>query len=313
MNTDGLRQRIQDFLGVGKHEHSPEYSILSEEVCDGYTRQGIRYTGSEGEPIPAYLLVPDGEGPFPALVAHHQHNGERHLGKSEICGLVGDPLQAFGPALVKRGLLVLAPDSICFEERRRKASGTVPGENDYARHLNEMCYRIVQGTTLMKKVLDDAAAGIALLSHFENVDSRRVGAFGHSYGGNTVLFQSALDERIAFACSSGAACTYKTKMAEGTGIEFAETIPGFAEKFDIDDLVKCIAPRPLLLVSAEQDKFTRDAEKIVARSRETYDHLGVGDRLEHKRYPGGHPLTREMFTDIVEWLTLASGQIDKGS
>lgn len=43
----------------------------------------------------------------PAVLINHQHNGERHLGKSEVCGLAGNPLQAFGPELARHGFVVL--------------------------------------------------------------------------------------------------------------------------------------------------------------------------------------------------------------
>ena len=36
---------------------------------------------------------------------------------------------------------------------------------------------------------------------------------------------------------SGSACTYKNRMQNGVGIEMASVIPGFAQKYDIDDLV----------------------------------------------------------------------------
>ena len=56
----------------------------------------------------------------------------------------------------------------------------------------------------MRKVLADASSGLALLTGLPGVDERRTGVLGHSYGGNTTLFQAALDERAAFAVASGA-------------------------------------------------------------------------------------------------------------
>ncbi len=94
------------------------------------------------------------------------------------------------------------------------------------------------GRTFAEKVLEDASIAVSLLQQHKYVQSNRVGVLGHSYGGNTVLFQAALDERIRFACSSGAACSYAEKMRRGTGIEMAEVIPGFIKKFDIEDLIK---------------------------------------------------------------------------
>jgi dienelactone hydrolase len=303
MKVDRLRQQISEFLGFSVPEVSVSFATQNAVEEHGYSRIRISYPSQEGEPIPAFLLLPEGNGPFPAVLIHHQHHGERHLGKSEVCGLAGDPLQAFGPALARQGLVVLAPDSICFEDRRRDRTGIEADEaTDDQQHYNEMCYRLLRGDTLMHKILSDSALGISLLSEHPLVDPERIGIMGHSYGGNTVLFHGALDERIRFGCSSGAACTYQHKMAHQTGIEMAEVIPGFAALYDIQDLAICFAPRRVLLVSATDDKYSRDADRIAAAAQEVYAALGVAERFEHKRYEGGHALTQERFDDIVQWL-----------
>lgn len=258
-----LRNSIAEIIGVTVPNTASniEYKILESIKEDGYTRQLIEYD-SCGDRVPAYLLVPEKQGNNPAILINHQHNREHHLGKSEVCGLAGSPFQAFGPELARKGFVVLAPDSICFEERRKDT--TVEGF-DFWQHFNEMCYGILKGEYLMKKVLEDAMNGIALLSNLSYVDSKRIGTLGHSYGGNTVLFLSALDDRISFCCASGSACTYKNRMQNDVGIEMASVIPNFHGKYDIDDLVSCIAPRKLLIVSAEDDKYSKDAPYIVEK------------------------------------------------
>ena len=129
---------------------------------------------------------------------------------------------------------------------------------------------------------------------------------GHSYGGNTVLFHTALDERIKFAVSSGAACTYAHKRETGTGIEMAEVIPGFAARFDIHDLVGCTAPRRLLIVAATEDKYAKDAASIWQRSLGEYINAGAEKQLEYKCFEGGHALTRERFDYIMNWIKRAA-------
>jgi dienelactone hydrolase len=308
MALDRLRQQIAEFLGFSIPETSVPF--VTHEVVEehGYRRLRISYPSPEGDSIPAFLLLPAGDGPFAAVLVHHQHNSERHLGKSEVCGLVGAARQAFGPALAQRGMAVLAPDSICFEDRRRQRAGTEPDEAaDVDQHYNEMCYRLLRGDTLMRKVLSDAAQGISLLRAHPLVRADRVGSLGHSYGGNTVLFHGALDERIRFACASGAACSYEYKLAHQIGIEMAEAIPAFATRYDIADLVACFAPRRLLVVSATGDKFSQDAERVVAVAQETCASAGVAAHVEHRRYEGGHALTQERFDDIVHWLAEPAG------
>ena len=303
MNIPSVRSEIAELLRFRIIETPVPFTThkVAEEV--GYRRILISYAGDEGEPIPAYLLLPHGAGPFAAVLVHHQHAGQRHLGKSEVVGLVGDPVQAFGPALASRGIAVLAPDSICFEDRRRNQTGTEPDEEaDVEQHYNEMCYRILRGDTLMRKVLDDSARAISLLQAHPQIDAERTGILGHSYGGNTVLFHAALDERIRFACSSGAACSYHHKMTHQLGIEMAEVIPGFAARFDIADLLLCMAPRQVLLLSATEDPFSQDALRIVRTMQDACATIGLNERVEHKRYQGKHALTQERFDTIVHWL-----------
>lgn len=295
-----LRNGIAEAIGIAVPNtiSNIEYRILESAEEDGYTRQLIEYD-SHGDRVIAFLLLPEKLDKNPAILINHQHNREHHLGKSEVCGLAGNPLQAFGPELAKRGFVVLAPDSICFEERRKDPQ--VEGF-DFWQHFNEMCYRIIRGEYLMKKVLEDAVNGITLLSNLAHVDNKRIGTLGHSYGGNTVLFLSALDERIAFSCASGSACTYENRMKNDVGIEMASVIPNFHGKYDIYDLVSCIAPRRLLIVSAEDDKYSRDASYIVEKASPAYREQDAPQNLHHKRFPGGHALTRERFDFIIEWL-----------
>lgn len=191
--------------------------------------------------------------------------------------------------------------SKCFETRRKDK--TIEGF-DFWQHFNEMCYRILKGDYLMKKVLHDAINGITLLSNLDCVDNKRIGTLGHSYGGNTVLFLSALDERIAFSCASGCACTFENRMKNNVGIEMASVIPNFHGKYDIYDVVSCIAPRRLLIVSSDSDKYSKDAAYIVEKASSAYAKWSALGNLEHKQYQGDHAITEERFYDIIKWIEI---------
>jgi len=295
-----LRNEIAEILGIklANPISNVEYKVLKSEQEDGYIRQLIEYN-SDKDKVSAFLLLPEILNNNPAILINHQHNREHHLGKSEVCGLAGNPLQAFGPELVKKGFVVLASDSICFEDRRRDT--TVEGF-DFWQHFDEMCYRILTGNYLIKEVLNDAMNGITLLSGLEYTDNKRIGTLGHSYGGNTVLFLSALDERISFSCASGSACTFENRMIYNAGIEMASVIPNFHGKYDIYDLVSCIAPRRLLIVSSDDDKCSKDASYIVEKASPIYEEYNALHNLKHKRYQGGPALTKERFDDIINWL-----------
>jgi dienelactone hydrolase len=297
-----LREELCAFLRFEIDTTTPRVEPEERREEPGYLRSAIRYSSPDGDSIPAQLLTPPGDGPFPAVLIHHQHNSEHWLGKSEPAGLAGDPLQAFGPTLSRRGVVVLAPDSIGFEDRRHHAHGVEPHAADGPRHHNELTYRLLEGDTLMRKVLADSASALSVLAALSEVDAQRIGMLGHSYGGNTVLFHAPLDERVRFACASGAAASYGARMTLGTGIELAQVLPGFLERFEIHHLVACMAPRGLLLVSATGDPYSVDADAVEAAARPAYEGLAAGRALEHARFEGGHALTAERFDLITAWM-----------
>lgn len=295
---------IQSFLNIGIHTDPVPFEVLEKESFENFDRQLITYTGSEADEIRAYLFIPQKHEIIGSVLVHHQHSGERHLGKSEVAGIIGDPFQFFCPALASQGILCLAPDSICFEDRRSNMQGTEEAadpDDDWLQHYNEMCYRLVQGKTLMKKVIEDSSIAISLMAHLPETIPSKIGILGHSYGGNTVIFHSPFDQRISYACSSGAVCSYKRKLQDNIGIEMAEVIPGFAEQYEILDLLKCVAPRKFLILSADQDKYSRDADEIYKDLVKDTQKEGHDPSFYHQAFYGKHGLNQERFDFIIEW------------
>ncbi len=306
------RKLIAELVGFEVSTAVPDVQVTAETEEEGFVRLCLEYRSADGDRTAAFMLVPNEPGPHPGVLALHQHNSQWEIGKSEILGLRGDRWQAFGPALARRGICVLAPDAVGFESRQgrpgagkelappqSRPGGTPAG---WLQFYNQMCYRLVRGDLLMRKVLIDASLALSVLANHDTVDQKRIGVIGHSFGGNTVLFLSALDTRIAFSCASGAACTYRHKMRAGTSLDMALVIPGCAELFDIDDLVKCVAPRRIMLVSSEDDPMSGDVHDIVRSARVTFGEQRCPHHLRHFHAKGPHALDQARFTEIVEWL-----------
>ncbi|MCF6285742.1 MAG: hypothetical protein L3K26_11180, partial [Candidatus Hydrogenedentes bacterium] len=91
-------------------------TILSEEKLPDYRRLLLRVPGEVGDPIPAYLLLPNKllSTPAPAMIVLHQTQAP---GKKEACGMAGNPDMAFADELAKRGYICIVPDAIGFGER----------------------------------------------------------------------------------------------------------------------------------------------------------------------------------------------------
>jgi dienelactone hydrolase len=308
---DRLRAELSSFLRLVPLEQSTPPTVLEAVPSEGFTRKLLSYPTPDGELVHAFLFEPNSPVPGAAVVMLHQHNSEWSLGKSEIAGVAGDPLQAFGPILARAGVFVLAPDAVGFESRCgapgqgrelapqiSRPHGTAEG---WLQYYNHAMHRLVRGELLITKVLADVAAAITVIQRISGAG--RVGLAGHSYGGNIALFAAALDPRIGFACSSGAACSFRHKLVHGTGLEMALVIPGFAERFDLDDLIRCTAPRKLFVVSSEDDAYSADATDLVANAAPAFQALGVPENLLHLRSGRGHALDADRFSAIVKWLT----------
>ncbi len=307
---DSVRERIVDFIGLQPVAEPPTVRVVNRESEDGYARRLVQYSVPDGDVVDAFIFEPADKRPMAAVLALHQHNSQWAIGKSEIAGLAGDPLQAFGPALARRGVSVLAPDAIGFESRLGTAGGgiglapplTKPGGSaeGWLQYDNQMAHRLVQGDLLIRKMVTDCMVGISLLKG-ASIEGIPVGVIGHSLGGGLALFVGALDTRVSFTCSSGAVGSYRHKLARGTGLEMSFVIPGFARQFDVHDLVRCIAPRRVLVVSAEDDAASADADQVVNQAKAAFEVLNCVDHLEHLRVPGGHALDTGRFDAIVEW------------
>ncbi|WFA08965.1 acetylxylan esterase [Tissierella sp. Yu-01] len=295
-------EKMKKLIGLEPVNNKIDYEILEISQCNGYKRELIQYFIHERKNI-AYLLLPDGEGKHPGILINHQHNGERNLGKGEVCGLAGNPFQSFGSVLAERGFVVIAPDSLCFEDRRVNASGIIENdEDDDWQHFLTMCYGILTGQTLAKVVIEDAMGAISVLNGLDCVDHKKIGCLGHSYGGNTTIFLTALDKRIHYACASGSAVTFRNRIKNNVGIEMASVIPNFMKYYDIDDVVCEICPTKFLILSATEDKYSKDAIDIYKKAEKVYEKYNLGQQISIKQYEGGHELTSERFKYIVNWI-----------
>lgn len=252
--------------------------------CGPYVREKIAYDVAPGERIHAYLLLPKGaRTPRPAIFCHHQHNREYHIGKGEVVGLLGNPEQAYAAELALRGYVTLAPDAPCFEER-------ADPDDPVAFHHHLMKNLLIEGKTLLGKLLHEVSLGISLLQARPEVDAGRIGFIGHSYGGRTALFAPAFDRRIRVAVSSCGCTNFRRMLAHDTGIQPDFCVPGFLRHGDIEDVVRLAEPASLLILAATNDKWSLGAKEMYEAARSAFQ---VGT-LELCRFETTHRFTPSM-------------------
>ncbi len=282
---------------LGKLPTKPE-TVCVRQIdsvdCGTCERRLIAYHVEPDEVVSAYLLVPkNGMARYPAIVASHQHAGEYYLGKSEPAGLSRNAMYHYGLDLCQRGYVVICPDHLAFEDRRppeyaRKENSALEGGN-YERYL--FCRCITNGTTLQAKYLSDLTCAVDVLESMNFVDKERIGAIGHSLGGQETLWLAWFDERIKAGVSSCGFGQLGTIMRDHILHNLAMFTFGFLEKAgDIQDLLKDMAPRAFMMTNGLRDPiFPVDGVKETIRQAwEQYAKMGVPDHFQGVLFDGEH-------------------------
>jgi dienelactone hydrolase len=277
-------QALRHLLGPFPDLCPLDAMVLETADCGSYLRQTIAYAVEANERVRSFVLVPKHiNRPAPTIFAHHQHNREFHLGKSEVVGLAGDPDQAYAAELAQRGYVVIAPDALAFEERNWSNPS---GDAEYY----ELATRLVQGRTLLAKCLHDVTVGLDYLLTRPEVDPERIGFIGHSYGGRMAIWAPAIDQRIRASVSNCGCVNYKQSFTHDAGVQMEFCLPGILELGDVEDVLKLVAPRALLLQATADDKWSRGADAMFAYAQSFFP----AGQLVLAYWPGGHLFTPEM-------------------
>jgi dienelactone hydrolase len=235
----------------------------------------------------AYLLVPEGKGPFPAvLVVFYDANTAIENGK-------GAP-RDFALQLARRGFVALSlgGDPNTYYPTREKC------------RIQPLAFHAYE-----------AANCCTALANMPNVDPKRIGVLGHSYGGKWALFAAALHDGFACGAASDPGIVFDEKRSnvnywEPWYLGFDPALkdqrkPGIPneqnprtgpyKKFmtdgrDLTDLHALIAPRPFFVSGGSEDPPERwkALNHLVAVNKL----LGAENRVAMTKRKG-HPPTEE--------------------
>lgn len=276
-------------------ENGWDMTIIAEEQRDGYRALKIEFQGSRYYRIPALILIPDGDGPFPAINALHDHGAHLFIGKEKmIKPLASDPEdvrkdaddwlvlyegQYMGDYLAKNGYVVFSADAPMWGERGRK-EGVDRSKYDMIAG-NMMMY----GVDLCAYMHYDDITGTEFLAQLPYVDSKRIGCVGCSMGAYRSWMLSALSDNIkagASICwmvSSDVQLSLDYGRSENGG--FANCLPGLRRWMDYPHIASLACPKPMLFVNGTKDKLfpVPGAEKAFGIMRNVWESQGVSDKL----------------------------------
>ncbi len=162
---------------------------------------------------------------------------------------------------------------------------------------------------------------VDLLYQLPFIDTDRVAISGHSRGGKTTLVAGATDERITLVNSNGSGtCGASLSRYIGHGgetLQIANTFPSWVGprlrdhvqqnrswSFDQHELLALMAPRPLLLTYALDDRWSNPEGMVLAAeaARPVYRLLGQPDRLAFTLRPGPHAHTPEDWGTLLDFI-----------
>jgi dienelactone hydrolase len=252
------------------------------EEFNGGTLHDISYTSPRGGPVGAYLIVPNGKGPFAAVLFGHWGNGTRaeFIPEAKI--------------YARAGAVSLIPD---YPWDRSQPWHKSPDHFDKPELDREIEIQAVL----------DLRRGIDLLIARPDVDPKRLAYVGHSYGAQWGSILSAVDKRMKTSVLMAGVAEMADILLRSDDpgmVEFRKSQPaGQLEKYaritgDIDaiQLVDRAAPIPLLLQFANYEKYfdkTSMQHYVAAAS----------DPKKVLYYDTGHDLNDpQAFEDRYDWL-----------
>uniref|UniRef100_UPI0035668FCB alpha/beta hydrolase family protein n=1 Tax=Segatella copri TaxID=165179 RepID=UPI0035668FCB len=258
-----------------------DMEVLGEEQRNGYKAQKIAFNINAYSRITAYLLIPDGKGPFPTVNALHDHGAHLFIGKEKmirpfftpkekdsptkqaLCQEILDDADAWarqlydnqyvGDYLAKHGYVVFSADAPMWGERGRKEG---VDRNKYDLIAGNM---MMLGRDLSAFMTYDDISSTEFLASLPMVDAKRIGCVGCSMGAYRSWMLSALSDRIKAGASicwmitTDAQLTRRFGRKENGG--FANCIPGLRQYLDYPHIASLACPKPMLFINGTKDKL----------------------------------------------------------
>lgn len=300
-----FRAALMDLLHLSGRDLplAPAVQLLSAADKGRYIEEKYALEADEGVFIPMYLLVPKTPPPHRPIFALHGHGP----GVSTILGNHTDAVTAqaraanddnFAQQLAQEGYFVCAIEQRGFGERITRQVGE---SGNACRHL--AFEYMMEGRSLLGERVRDAMIAISYLQNRHGLTSN-LGCVGFSGGGTTALFLAALDERITTSVIGGYFCTYKRSIL---GVPHCECnyVPGLLQLGEAGDIGALIAPRPVRIISGEQDPIfpIEGVYEQYATLERAYAILDAEDKCSLAIHAEGHRYQHSLGVEwFAQWL-----------
>jgi len=279
--------------------------VISTEDHGDFTLERFQFHNGVDMDVPGIILIPKShQGRVPAIIGLHGHGSAASNGK-DVVATNANSSQLIGPSLVRKGYIVAVIDGYFHGERIGKGPGG-DRDNKDAQEANLFKLYLWQGRTLWGMMLRDQQCLIDYLQTRSEVDSERIGVTGMSMGCTGSWWLAAIDERIKALVGVCCFTRFTELLAHGNlrahGIYYF--VPGLLTHFDSEAIYSLIAPRPMLMLSGDQDAGA-PTDGVVTLERKlsaVYRLYGKPECFRSVIYKDtGHEYLPEMKDQMVQW------------
>lgn len=287
--------------------------LLTREDRGDHWCAHLRLDFGTGFAAEALLLMPVGQGPFPAVLALHDHGSEFSIGKEKCIPPPGSANgvaehwwarffggQPIGPALVRRGFAVLSVDALGWGARRGNG---YDAQQALAANLLQIG---LSPAGLM--AWEDTRAAVFLADH-PAVDATRIAAVGFSMGGFRAWQLAALEPRIAATVAVGWMASLPGLLVPGNNQTRGQSAywmihPLLSRHLDLPDIASLAAPKPFWAeVGLADPLFPAPAvDAAFARLAEVWRAFGACGQLALHRPEAGHSFLPTRQVAVFDWL-----------
>ncbi len=318
------RAKVMSCLLASPPDAPWDMTVLDEEDRGSHLARKLAFNLTRDSRVLAYLTIPKGTGPFPAVLLLHDHGARFDIGKEKVIRPWGiapgkvESAQAWvdqnyegrflGDELAQRGYVCFATDALNWSDR---GGGGYDGQQKLAANLLHL------GMSLAGLMAWEDLRAAEFLAQQPMIEPTRIAAMGWSMGGFRAWQVAALSDRIAAAVAVCWMSTVDQLMVPGNNQTRGSSAynmvhPGLLDSLDFPDVASIACPKPVVFFNGRQDRLfpVAGVEAAYAKMRRVWSAQGKADQLVTRLWDVPHTFNAAMQDEAFAWLDRVRPQLE---
>ncbi|HEX3601056.1 MAG TPA: acetylxylan esterase, partial [Lacipirellulaceae bacterium] len=294
-HRDEYRQQLAEMLGLDPlPERTPLQAVVTGKLDrEDFSVEKLYFQSRPHLYVTANLYLPkNAKGPSPAILYACGHATIKEDGISYGSKAAYQKQPAW---FARNGYVCLVMDTLQLGEIEGIHHGT---------YREGMWWWNARGYTPAGVETWNAMRAIDYLSSRPEVDATRIGMAGHSGGGASTWYVTAMDDRIKAAVPMAGITTLKNHIVDGCVAHHCDCMYFVnTYRWDFPQLAALATPRPLLISNTDRDTlFPLDGVlDIHAKVRHLYELAGHRPDIALEISSGPHAETQVLRLHTLEW------------